>query len=250
MIRWSPPPQPQQAWCGLKQRSAQCSAQPRQPLQQQASRDAGDSISATSSTPRIGADSDEQPLPSAYQRAETSSNGAHSNDEWSDPGDRNGGAIASHNNGSSDVNGSETTSAATRQPAQNSSSSAASTNGSTAANSTGTVLAEASNKGEDGAAPGVEAEVEVGAAVEVAAALGKSGWDGLPARYKMVVASSVAFMVCNMVRHVGSEAKRKQSTSAKNVACDASQINVPAEREDNSLHSLHHQGSQSSDSVT
>ena len=43
--------------------------------------------------------------------------------------------------------------------------------------------------------------MDVAPAVEVAAALGKSGWDGLPARYKMVVASSVAFMVCNMVRN-------------------------------------------------
>jgi len=50
--------------------------------------------------------------------------------------------------------------------------------------------------------PGVEAEFDTGEAVDVAAALGRSGWGGLPARYKMVVASSVAFMVCNMVRSV------------------------------------------------
>jgi hypothetical protein len=52
-------------------------------------------------------------------------------------------------------------------------------------------------------ASGVEAEVDAGAAADVAAQLGKAGWDGLPARYKMVVANSVAFMVCNMVWSCG-----------------------------------------------
>ena len=150
---------------------------------------------------RIGTDSDEQPSTSAHTPGRFSGNGAHSNDVWSDPGDRNGGAIAPRN-GSSDTDGQNATSLTARQSAQASATGAASTNGSTPARSTATALAEAAGKDQNGAAPGVEAEVDVGEAVDVAAALGKSGWDGLPARYKMVVASSVAFMVCNMVRAI------------------------------------------------
>ena len=201
--RWTPPPQPQHLRSALRHRPAQCSAQPRQPSQQ-AGRDVGDQVSSRASgeAERIGADSNEQPSPSAHQPGRVSSNGAHSDDAWSDPGDRNGGATAPQN-GSSDSNGQKATPLAARKSAQARATADASTNGSTPARSTASALAEAVDKDQNGASPGVEAaEVDVGEAVDVAAALGKSGWDGLPARYKMVVASSVAFMVCNMVRHM------------------------------------------------
>ncbi len=199
--RWTPPPQPQHSRSARRHRPAQCKAQPRQPSQQQAGRDAADQRSdrALGEATRIGADSDEQPTPSAQPPGRVSSNGAHSNDAWSDPGDRNGGAIAPQN-GSSDSNGRNGTPLAAPQTAQASAAGTASSNGSTPAKSTGAALAEAVDQDANGVVQGVEAEFDTGEAVDVAAALGRSGWGGLPARYKMVVASSAAFMVCNMVR--------------------------------------------------
>ena len=199
--RWTPPPQPQHSRSARRHRPAQCKAQPRQPSQQQAGRDVGDQrpSRAIGEAARVGADSDEQPTPSAQQPGRVSSNGAHSADAWADPGDRNGGAIAPQN-GSSDSNVRNGTPLAAPQSAQASALGTASSNGSTPAKSTGAALAEAIDQDANGVVQGVEAEFDTGEAVDVAAALGKSGWGGLPARYKMVVASSVAFMVCNMVR--------------------------------------------------
>ena len=204
-IRWASSQQLQQTPYGRlparhRRRLLQGSAQPDQRSQSEARRDLT-AEQADSSTPRIGADDDQQPHPAVHRSAKINSNGSHSDSGWHDPGERNGGASAA-SDGSSDADGMLLIAAEAPRPAQaNNGSNRPSTNGSRPGSSTANALAEAGDKGTDGAAAGVEADVDAGAAVDVAAQLlGKSGWDGLPARYKMVVANSVAFMICNMVR--------------------------------------------------
>ena len=207
LIRWASAQQPYQTQCArlparCRHRLLHCSAQPDRRSQSEAARDRRDQSAgqATSSTPRIGADDDQQPQRAVHHSAQKSGNGANSDGGWLDPGERNGGASAAPD-GSSDADGTLLTSAEAPQSAQASSSGSSSSQaGSATGSSTGAALAEAGDVGTDGAAAGVEAEVDAGAAGDMAVQLGKSGWDGLPARYKMVVANSVAFMICNMVR--------------------------------------------------